>query len=81
MVRTGPLSAMATGAGIGGASGADDDGAASLEDHERLLIVKVLQDTGWNQSAKARTLGITRDILRYRIRKYGLRPADGESGV
>jgi len=43
-----------------------------LADHEKALILQALNETDWNQSAAARHLGITRDHLRYRIKKYGL---------
>ncbi|MFA7237996.1 MAG: sigma 54-interacting transcriptional regulator [Phycisphaeraceae bacterium] len=46
-----------------------------LADHEKALIVKALNEAEWNQSAAARSLGITRDHLRYRLKKYGLRRA------
>jgi len=44
-----------------------------LAEHEKALILKALDETDWNQSAAARSLGITRDHLRYRIKKYGLK--------
>ncbi|MCG8617871.1 MAG: sigma 54-interacting transcriptional regulator, partial [Desulfobacterales bacterium] len=48
-----------------------------LADHEKALILKALNETNWNQSAAARNLGITRDHLRYRIKKYNLiRPSN-----
>jgi transcriptional regulator with GAF, ATPase, and Fis domain len=47
-------------------------GAGSLWDYERAMIVKALDDSNWNQSQAARTLGISRDNLRYRVRKYGI---------
>ena len=37
---------------------------------ERAMIVKSLKDNGWNQSQAARHLGISRDNLRYRMKKY-----------
>jgi Nif-specific regulatory protein len=43
-----------------------------LADHERALIVKALDEVAWNQSAAARKLGISRDHLRYRMKKYRL---------
>ncbi|HUW82733.1 MAG TPA: sigma 54-interacting transcriptional regulator [Phycisphaerae bacterium] len=43
---------------------------ASLWDYEKALIVKALTDAKWNQSKAARALGISRDNLRYRIKKY-----------
>lgn len=46
---------------------------SKLADHERALILKALNDFKWNQSAAARALGVSRDHLRYRIKKYDLR--------
>jgi two-component system NtrC family response regulator len=48
---------------------------SKLADHERALILKALHEHRWNQSAAARALGVTRDHLRYRIKKYKLRPS------
>ena len=42
----------------------------SLWDHERSMIVNALGQAKWNQSQAARALGISRDNLRYRIKKY-----------
>jgi Nif-specific regulatory protein len=50
--------------------------ASTLAEHERALIVQALKSTGWNQSAAARELGIGRDHLRYRIKKYGIKRPD-----
>ncbi len=44
----------------------------TLWDSEREMIVKALQDNYWNQSKAARALGITRDHLRYRVKKYNI---------
>ncbi len=52
----------------GGESAAGSD--ASLWDVERAMIVKALRDNKWNQSQAARHLGISRDNLRYRTKKY-----------
>jgi Nif-specific regulatory protein len=41
-----------------------------LKDAERAMIVKALHENRWNQSKAARALGISRDNLRYRIKKY-----------
>lgn len=49
-----------------------------LADHERVLILNALTEAGWNQSAASRALGITRDNLRYRIKKYDIK-LDNES--
>jgi len=37
---------------------------------EKALIVKALRENGWNQSRAARALGISRDNLRYRVKRY-----------
>ena len=47
--------------------------SSKLADHERALVLKALNESNWNQSAAARSLGITRDHLRYRLKKYGLK--------
>jgi DNA-binding NtrC family response regulator len=39
---------------------------------ERSLIVDAMESSGGNISAAARTLGITRNTLRYRLKKYGI---------
>ncbi len=46
------------------------EGDSSLWDYEKAMIVKVLQENNWNQSKAARALGISRDNLRYRIKKF-----------
>jgi len=48
------------------------DGNASLYDLEKQTIVAALEKTGNNQTKASRLLGITRDTLRYKIKKYGL---------
>jgi Nif-specific regulatory protein len=50
-----------------------DHGASRLAEHERALIVSALAELDWNQSAAARKLGISRDLLRYRMKKHGIR--------
>jgi DNA-binding NtrC family response regulator len=44
----------------------------SLEEQEKLLIVRALETAGGNQSQAARLLRIGRDALRYKIKKHGL---------
>ena len=52
----------------------DAAGAGSALDRiERELLVKALADSNQNVSQAARTLGISRDTLRYRLEKHGLR--------
>ncbi|MEX2214277.1 MAG: sigma 54-interacting transcriptional regulator [Phycisphaeraceae bacterium] len=51
---------------------------SKLADHERALILAALTESGWNQSEAARQLGISRDHLRYRVKKYGFqKPGKG----
>ena len=47
---------------------------------ERALILKALQQTGWNQSRAAALLRMSRDQLRYRAQKYGLSQRPGGAG-
>jgi DNA-binding NtrC family response regulator len=44
----------------------------SLEEAERTLVVRALEDARGNQSQAARQLRIGRDALRYKMKKYGL---------
>ena len=44
----------------------------SLEGIERELIEKALKQSGGNQTRAAHLLGISRDTLRYRIKKFDL---------
>jgi len=43
---------------------------SSLSGYEKALIIKALRENNWNQSKAARALGISRDNLRYRVKKY-----------
>ena len=45
----------------------------SLEDNERSLLVRALEKTDGNQTQAARLLRITRDTLRYKMKKFNLR--------
>ncbi len=48
-----------------------------VEDLERALILHASYATKWNQSRTAELLNLKRDKLRYRMKLYDLRPADG----
>ncbi len=51
---------------------------STLHGQERLLILNTLNRNDWNQSQTARDLGISRDYLRHRLKKYKLsRPPEG----
>ena len=47
-----------------------------LEEAERTMLLRALEKAGWNQSRAARALGISRDTLRYRMKKFDLKAAD-----
>ncbi len=59
------VASLAKSAGQGG-----PEGLNRLELAERELIVQALRASDWNQSRAARSLGISRDNLRYRVKKY-----------
>ena len=42
----------------------------SINEMEKDVIHKTLLECSWNQSMAARLLGLSRDNLRYRIKKY-----------
>jgi DNA-binding protein Fis len=45
----------------------------SLEEAEKTLLLNALEKTAWNQTRAAKLLDITRDTLRYKMKKYSLR--------
>src|SRR3989454_5107329 len=49
----------------------------TVEEVERRRILEALHETRWNISRAASRLGVTRNILRYRVQKYGLRLPPG----
>ena len=49
------------------------DTGLSLEENERRLILAALEKTGGNQTQAAKLLQITRDTLRYKMKKFQLR--------
>ncbi|MCY1481497.1 Regulatory protein AtoC [compost metagenome] len=50
----------------------DSHGGLSLPEVERDMVIKTLDKTDWNVTKSARLLGLSRDMLRYRIEKLGL---------
>lgn len=44
-----------------------------LEELERSLTLQALERTGWNMTQAGRLLGLSRDAMRYRVDKFGLR--------
>ena len=49
-----------------------EDNGMSLADQERRLVVQALERAGGNQTQAARLLRITRDTLRYKMKKFQL---------
>jgi DNA-binding NtrC family response regulator len=50
----------------------DNAGGSKLAAQESELIARALSEAGGNQSQAARQLGIGRDALRYKLKKYSL---------
>ncbi len=53
--------------------GGDEPVATRLDDAERQLIAQALDECAGNVSQAARRLGVSRELLRYRMRKHQLR--------
>ena len=51
-----------------------------LHEAERTMLLRALEKTDWNQTEAARVLDISRDTLRYRMKKFNLKPTE-TSGV
>ena len=52
------------------------DGSVSFDAMERRILIEALRRNGDNVSQTARVLGTTREKLRYRVQKYGLKTSD-----
>jgi DNA-binding NtrC family response regulator len=72
---------LSTPSAAGGAAGAPASGGATsappadpldLTQWERTLIERALAEANGNQTKAAQLLGITRDTLRYRLKKFGM---------
>ena len=46
---------------------------SGLRGYERAMITQALAENGWNQTKAAESLQISRDNLRYRVKKYNIR--------
>ena len=57
------------------------EGGTSLEEIERTLVELALRDSAGNQTHAARLLDISRDALRYKMKKFGLMHAEEEEGT
>jgi len=49
--------------------------SSPLEEQEKRMILEALEHAGWNQSKASRMLRISRDTLRYRMKKYQISPS------
>jgi two-component system, NtrC family, response regulator AtoC len=65
-INSGAVHAITTKPGL-------DDPAASLYDMEKQAIINALEKVRYNQTKASRLLGITRDTLRYKMKKYSLK--------
>src|SRR5512146_2591357 len=54
------------------------DGGTSLEEIERAMVEMAMKQANGNQTQAARLLDISRDALRYKLKKFGLSHADEE---
>ena len=50
----------------------------SLEEAEKTMLLNALEKTAWNQTQAAKVLDITRDTLRYKMKKYNLKSRKSE---
>ena len=46
---------------------------SALEASEKAMVLNALRANKWNQTRAAAALGVTRDSIRYRMKKYGIR--------
>jgi transcriptional regulator with PAS, ATPase and Fis domain len=53
--------------------------AATLEETERSMLLDALEKSYWNQTRAAVVLGISRDALRYKVKKFNLKPQPPQS--
>jgi DNA-binding NtrC family response regulator len=69
--------------GEAGAAGTElsRESDGTLEEQERILIVRALETAGGNQSEAARILRIGRDALRYKLKKHNLESTRSERGT
>ena len=54
-------------------------GVVPLEEMEREMVGRAMRAAGDNQTRAAELLGVTRDQLRYRLKKFGFRGAESDS--
>lgn len=59
--------------------GPPDLAGMSLEDAEKSMLLNALQKAGWNQTRAAQLLSISRDTLRYKMKKFNLRSMENSA--
>ena len=57
------------------------DGGTSLEEVERALVEMALRQANGNQTHAAKLLDISRDALRYKMKKFGFMHAEEEEAA
>jgi two-component system, NtrC family, response regulator AtoC len=73
MVDGDVIAAHHLGIDVGGSlPGEEEPATVALDEAERRLIRRVLEESGGNVSLAARRLGVSRELLRYRKRKHGI---------
>jgi DNA-binding NtrC family response regulator len=72
LTRQAPEPALAKAANGGGTETTGSSEMLPLEEQEKRLLTEALRKTGGNQSEAARLLRISRDTLRYRMKKHGI---------
>ncbi|MDX2199035.1 MAG: sigma 54-interacting transcriptional regulator [Phycisphaerae bacterium] len=78
-ISGGASSPSAATADVGGAAEGDSASESSLDGYEKAMILRALEANNWNQVQTAKALGISRDNLRYRLKKYQLRRTEEPS--
>jgi two-component system response regulator AtoC len=71
--------ARTAGAHVDGSTEGAGPASNPIESAELSLILDALEHSSGNVTAAARLLGITHSTLRYRMKKYGLKPDRGTS--
>jgi DNA-binding NtrC family response regulator len=57
------------------------EGGTSLEEVERAMVELALRQSTGNQTQAAKLLDISRDALRYKLKKFGLMHGEEEEGA
>jgi two-component system response regulator AtoC len=65
---------------VASAIGAPGFHGTSLVEAEKAMVLDALQKAGWNQTRAAEFLSITRDTLRYKMKKFNLRSTEAGAG-